>query len=58
MLAAKAGEDGGDARHQVGDRGAALRLRVPAFDHHCVAGGEKREESKQKSGRTSVLDYT
>lgn len=39
MLPAEAGEDGGDARHQLGEGGPPLRLRVPALDHHCVAGG-------------------
>lgn len=39
VLAAEAGEDGGDARHQLGERGPALRLGVPALDHHRVPAG-------------------
>lgn len=39
VLPAEAGEDGGDARHQLGEGGPPLRLRVPALDHHRVAGG-------------------
>lgn len=39
MLAAEAGEDGGDARHQLGERGPALRLGVPTLDHYRVAAG-------------------
>lgn len=40
VLPAEAGEDGGDARHQLGESGPALGLGVPALDHQCVAGGE------------------
>ena len=43
MLPAEAGEDGGDAGHQLGDGGPPLRLRVPALDHHRVAGGRGKE---------------
>ncbi len=50
MLPAEAGEDGGDARHQLGEGGPPLRLRMPALDHHGVAGG-RREEVKGDSGR-------
>lgn len=39
MLAAEAGEDGGDARHQLGEGGPTLRLGVPALNHHRVAVG-------------------
>lgn len=44
VLPAEAGEDGRDARHQLGERGPALRLRVPALDHHGVAAGEERSK--------------
>lgn len=36
VLAAEAGEDGGDPGHEVGEGGAALRLRVPALHHQRV----------------------
>lgn len=50
VLAAEAGEDGGDAGHQLGEGGAALRLWVPALDHHRVA--ERREEGSQSGAQT------
>lgn len=41
VLAAEAGEDGGDMRHQLGEGGPALRLGMPALDHHRVAAGKQ-----------------
>lgn len=48
VLPAEAGEDGGDARHQLGEGGPPLRLRVPALDHHRVAGGRGGQRSQTK----------
>lgn len=48
VLAAEAGEDGGDARHQLREGGPPLRLWVPALDHHCVAGGGGGERSQNQ----------
>lgn len=45
VLPAEAGEDGGDTRHQLGERGPPLRLGVPALDHHRVAEGEESEHN-------------
>ena len=49
VLAAEAGEDGRDARHQLGEGGPTLRVWMPALDHHCVArrgGGDERRGEK------------
>lgn len=43
VLAAEAGEDGGDARHQLGERGPPLGIGVPALDHHHVAERRRRK---------------
>lgn len=43
VLAAKTGEYGGDARHQLGERGPPLGIGVPALDHHRVAEGRRRK---------------
>lgn len=43
VLPAKTGEDGGDARHQLGERGPPLGIGVPALDHHRVAAGRRRK---------------
>lgn len=48
VLAAEAGKDGGDARHQLREGGPPLRLWVPALDHHCVAGGGGGERSQNQ----------
>lgn len=41
VLATKAGEDGGNARHQLGERRPPLGIGVPALDHHRVAEGRR-----------------
>lgn len=57
MLAAEAGEDGGDARHQLGEGGPALRLGVPALDHHRVAVGRGgRAESGEWGNKWLISD--
>lgn len=43
VLPAETGEDGGDARHELVERGPPLRIGVPALDHHCVAEGRRRK---------------
>lgn len=43
VLPAKTGEDGGDARHQFGERGPPLGIGVPALDHHRVAEDRRRK---------------
>lgn len=43
VLAAETGEDGGDARHQLGERRPPLGIGVPALDHHRVAEGGRRK---------------
>lgn len=53
MLPAEAGEDGGDARHQLGEGRTTLRLRMPALDHDGVAegggrGGGRSQRRKQE----------
>lgn len=37
MFPAEAGEDGRDARDELGEGGTTLRFGVPALDHHVVA---------------------
>lgn len=44
VLPAKTGEDGGDTRHQLGERGTPLGIGVPALDHHRVAEGRRRRK--------------
>lgn len=43
VLAAETGEYGGDARHQLGERGPPLGIGVPALDHHRVSAGRSRK---------------
>lgn len=50
VLPAEAGEDGGDARHQLGEGGPPLWLWMPAFDHHRVAAGRGGERSQNEAG--------
>lgn len=49
VLPAEAGEDGGDARHQLGEGGPPLRLWMPALDHDRVAGGAGGERSQNEA---------
>lgn len=50
MLPGEAGEDGGNTRHELGERGSALRLWMPALDHDRVAGGEERRSREERRG--------
>lgn len=57
VLAAEAGEDGRDARHQLGEGGPTLRVRMPALDHHRVArrgGGERRGEKRSQDKHEQI----
>lgn len=54
MLPGEAGEDGGNTRHELGERGPALRLWMPALDHDRVAGGEERRGVRKEVHEANV----